>query len=120
MKYFEPEVLSAEEISQRLQSELDPEVRIELVLSAIYHCSEKFAGDTLIGEFEAASDEVRSFGLKNLFSTYYEVRETAYRIIDSITLLKLHAARVSGDQVEVEIRVGDLIEHASRFDVRVQ
>ena len=120
MKYFEPEVLSEEEISQRLQAELDPEARIELVLSAIYHCSEQFAGDTLIREFEAASDVVRSVGLKNLFSTYYEARETAYRIIDCIALLKLHAARVPGDRVEVEIRVGDLIEHASRFDVRMQ
>ena len=116
MRYEKPAAISSTEVLDVLQrSNVSPQERIDAVLSAIFHSdSVEFAGDVLIQEFATSEYAERRY-LKNLFETFYQVRETAYRIDESVLLLRRYAAGVPEQSAEVAETIEALLHYKSVF-----
>ncbi|MFT8698944.1 hypothetical protein [Acetobacter orientalis] len=89
MKYERPKELNEREIDKIL-SDKNTKIlsRVSALLSSIYYSeNDKWAGDRLICEFKKLDFSERIF-LIDLFETYYDMRQTKYRIDESIILMK--------------------------------
>jgi len=116
LKYAKPAVISSSEILDVLRrSDASPRERIEAVLSAIFHseCVE-FAGDVLIQEFSTSDYSERSH-LKNLFGTFYQARESNYRIDESMLLLRRYKEEVPNEAAETAEAIEELLEYKGMF-----
>lgn len=116
MRYEKPAVISSSEILDVLRrSDTSPQERIDAVLSAIFHSdSVEFAGDIIIREFSTSEYAEKRY-LKNLFETFYQSRGTAYRIDESVLLLRRYAAGAPNESAEVAETIEALLEYKSIF-----
>jgi len=116
LRYEKPAVISSSEILDVLRrSDTSPQERIDAVLSAIFHSdSVEFAGDIIIREFSTSEYAEKRY-LKNLFETFYQSRGTAYRIDESVLLLRRYAAGEPNESAEVAETIEALLEYKSIF-----
>ena len=116
MQYVKPVPRTSVEITDILErTDISPGIRIEAVLSAIYYEeSTETSGDILIKEFSHAQYMEKIY-LKNLFETFYQMRRTAYRIDDSINLLKNYIEESPQISDEIEETIDTLVEFKSIF-----
>lgn len=89
MEYKFVEIAGFDEVVAVINGEeSSPEKRRDAVLSAIYHLENlEISGDILIHVFNKADDEEKD-DLLSLFSTFYQIRGTTYRIDESISILE--------------------------------
>ncbi|MGU3398550.1 hypothetical protein ACLBWS_02190 [Brucellaceae bacterium D45D] len=116
MQYEAPQVKTEAEITALLsRTDLSPDERIRIVLSALYYGETvAFSGDTLISEFmNAQYDEKR--WLKNLFETFYGMCATTYRIDESIALLIEYREHCHEYRDEIDFTIGGLREYKTIF-----
>ena len=79
-------VEEAQILGRLARTDLAPDDRIRAVLSAVYNAERtEFAGDVLLREFEEASYPEKPY-LLNVFETFYDMRETVYRLKDAQAL----------------------------------
>jgi hypothetical protein len=116
LKYQKPAVRTSTEILDLLHtSGASPQERIDAVLSAIFHNeSVEAAGDILIEEFSTAEYAERIY-LKNLFQTFYQARQTTYRIDDSVLLLRSYKDGAPNEAEEIGETIEALLEYKSIF-----
>jgi hypothetical protein len=116
VKYKQPVERAPQEILEALQrDDLSPSDRIDLVLSAIYSGDGvEFAGDALIKEFSQARYEEKIY-LKNLFGTFHQMRQTAYRIDEGIRLLSEFKQDRPQNSVEIDDAIDELVEYKVIF-----
>lgn len=109
-------VRSQKEVLDTLASaHTSPTERVDAVLSAIFYGqSAQFSGDVIIEEFSKAKYKEK-LHLKNLFETFYQMNQTAYRIDESIQLLTIYKNETPDKTLEIESTINALIEYKTIF-----
>lgn len=117
MRYEKPMPLSDQEIEETLSRiETTPSARIEAIVSAIFHFDDPdAAADLLIDEFSKAKYGEKIY-LVGLFQTFYQSRETTYRIDKSISLLEAYKLSHLVNVELVDEAISGLIEFRSMFE----